>query len=91
MGSLLAIPISVDINALGLETTPGRMLAWTLQNYGAYVADNTTRSVFSIETEDSPSGEVVNQFQQDLGVPIPGAGRERHAVVARHQHHHRQP
>jgi hypothetical protein len=70
MGSLLAIPTSVDINALGLETTPGRMLAWTLQNYGAYVADNTTRSVFSIETEDSPGGEVVNQFQQDWGFPF---------------------
>ncbi len=56
MGSLLAIPTSVDINALGLETAPGRMLAWTLQNYGAYVADNTARSVFSIETEDGPSG-----------------------------------
>ena len=67
MGSLLAIPTSVNINALGLETAPARMLAWTLQNYGAYVADNTARSVFSIETEDSPSGSVVNQFQQTWG------------------------
>ena len=56
MGSLLAIPTSVNINALGLQTAPARMLAWTLQNYGAYVADNTARSVFSVETEDSPSG-----------------------------------
>jgi hypothetical protein len=67
MGSLLAIPASVDINALGLQTAPGRMLAWTLQNYGAYVADNTARSVFSIETEYSPSGDVATQFQQDWG------------------------
>ena len=67
MGSLLAIPTSVNINALGLQTAPARMLAWTLQNYGAYVADNTARSVFSIETEDSPSGSVVNQFQQTWG------------------------
>jgi hypothetical protein len=70
MGSLLAIPSSVDINALGLETAPGRMLAWTLQNYGAYVADNTARSVFSIETEDGPNGSVVNQFQQTWGYPF---------------------
>ena len=67
MGSLLALPTSVNINALGLQTAPARMLAWTLQNYGAYVADNTARSVFSIETEDSPSGSVVNQFQQTWG------------------------
>jgi hypothetical protein len=70
MGSLLAIPTTVDINALGLETAPGRMLAWTLQNYGAYVADNTAQSAFSIETEDSPGGSVVSQFQQTWGFPF---------------------
>ena len=70
MGSLLAIPAGVNITALGLETAPGRMLAWTLQNYGAYVADNTARSVFSIETEDGPNGAVVNQFQQTWGYPF---------------------
>ena len=70
MGSLLAIPTSVNIDALGLETAPGRMLAWTLQNYGAYVADNTARSVFSIETEDGPDGSVVSQFQQTWGYPF---------------------
>ncbi len=70
MGSLLAIPTSVNIGALGLQTAPGRMLAWTLQNYGAYVADNTARSVFSIETEDGPNGAVVNQFQQTWGYPF---------------------
>ncbi|MGA7988531.1 MAG: hypothetical protein WCB51_09060 [Candidatus Dormiibacterota bacterium] len=70
MGSLLAIPASVNINALGLETTPGRMLAWTLQNYGAYVADDSARSVFSIETEYSPSGSVATQFQQTWGFPF---------------------
>jgi hypothetical protein len=70
MGSLLAIPTSVNINALGLETAPARMLAWTLQNYGAYVVDNAARSVFSIETEDGPNGSVVNQFQQTWGYPF---------------------
>jgi hypothetical protein len=70
MGLLLEIPASVNINALGLETTPGRMLAWTLQNYGAYVADDSARSVFSIETEYSPSGNVATQFQQTWGFPF---------------------
>ena len=73
MGSLLAIPTSVNISGLGLETAPARMLAWTLQNYGAYVADNTAQSAFSIETEDSPSGSVVTQFQQTWGFPFQAA------------------
>jgi hypothetical protein len=73
MGSLLAIPASVNINALGLQTAPARMLAWTLQNYGAYIADNTARSVFSVETEYSPVGAVVTQFQQTWGYPFQAA------------------
>jgi hypothetical protein len=77
MGSLLAIPTSVNINALGLETTPGRMLAWTLQNYGAYVADNTAQSAFSIETADTPYGSVVTQFQQTWGFPFEAPARTR--------------
>jgi len=40
MGSLLAIPPTVDLDALGLETEPARKLAWTWQNYGAYIVDN---------------------------------------------------
>lgn len=27
----------MDIESLGLRTEPGRMIAWTLQNYGAYI------------------------------------------------------
>jgi hypothetical protein len=70
MGSLLAIPSSVNLTSLGLQTAPGRMLAWTLQNYGAYIADNTARSVFSIETESGPAGSVATQFQQTWGYPF---------------------
>ncbi len=40
MGSLLAIPGSVDLDALGLETKPARRLAGAWQDYGAYVVDN---------------------------------------------------
>ena len=42
MGGLLAIPPSVNIDSLGLETAFAKRLAWTLQNYGAYVVDNST-------------------------------------------------
>jgi hypothetical protein len=36
MGSMFAIPISVNINSLGLSAA-GVALAWTLQNYGCHV------------------------------------------------------
>jgi hypothetical protein len=39
MGALLALAPDVDINSLGLTTAFGKRLAWTYQNYGAYVVD----------------------------------------------------
>jgi hypothetical protein len=41
MGSLLAIPSSVDVDALGLSGE-GRMVAHALQDYGAYVVDRSS-------------------------------------------------
>ena len=41
MGALLAIPVSTNLGSLGLETEPASQLAWTLQNYGAYIVDDT--------------------------------------------------
>lgn len=41
MGSLLALPPAVDLSALKLETSQGAKLAWTYQNYGAYVVDDS--------------------------------------------------
>lgn len=41
MGSLLAIPEDVDLQSLDLETVAGAKLAWTHQNYGAYVVDTS--------------------------------------------------
>jgi hypothetical protein len=70
MGALLALPANLNLTSLGLQTTPGRMLAWTLQNYGAYITNDTTRSVFSITTEDGPSGSMIGQFQQAWGFPF---------------------
>jgi hypothetical protein len=66
-GSLLAIPPSTNIAALGLETTPGKQLAWTLQNYGAYIVDDTYAPGFDINVEDGPSGSKPAEFQKDWG------------------------
>jgi hypothetical protein len=67
MGALLAIPASFNINKLGLETQPGRMLAWTLQNYGAYIVDDTYGPGFAINAENGPDGSFRTQFKADWG------------------------
>jgi hypothetical protein len=67
MGSLLAIPPSVDLASLGLQTDPGRQIAWTLQNYGAYVVDDTYGPSFALEAENGPAGNVRTQFRADYG------------------------
>lgn len=41
MGTLLAIPAEVDLSSLQFETKQGAKLAWTHQNYGAYVVDTS--------------------------------------------------
>jgi hypothetical protein len=65
MGALLAIPASIDLNSLGLETDPGRQLAWTLQNYGGYIVDDTGAPGFFFSTEWGPAGRKIDEFKQD--------------------------
>jgi len=67
MGSLLAIPASRSIASLGLESEPGRQLAWTLQNYGAYIVDSTGGPGFALSAEDGPDGSFEKQFKADFG------------------------
>jgi hypothetical protein len=66
-GSLLAIPASVDITTLGLTTEPAKQLAWTLQNYGAYIVDDTYAPGFDFSIEEGPGGSKSAEFQADYG------------------------
>ena len=70
MGALLAIPASRDINAMGMETDPGKQLAWTLQNYGAYIVDDSYGPGFGFAAENGPDGSMRNQFQADYGYAL---------------------
>ncbi|MFD0840235.1 hypothetical protein [Williamsia serinedens] len=70
MGALLAIPARTDLSRLGLETVPGRQLAWTMQNFGAYVADSTGGPSFGFVTERGPSGSFADRFRADNGFPF---------------------
>ncbi|MFZ6875756.1 hypothetical protein ACO0LF_27120 [Undibacterium sp. Di27W] len=67
MGALLALPASLSIDSLNLETEPGRQLAWTLQNYGAYIVDSTGFPSYYFGTESGPDGSFTAQFKRDWG------------------------
>ena len=73
-GSLLALPASVSITSLGLTTESAKGLAWTLQNYGAYLVDDTAWSAASICVENGPAGSFRQQFQSDWGYPFDTGG-----------------
>jgi hypothetical protein len=87
-GSLVAIPASVAIANLGLQTEPARMLAWTLQNYGAYLVDDSAWAAANICVEIGPSGSFEGQFASDWGFPLATNGmtspfaRDMLAIVA---------
>jgi hypothetical protein len=66
MGSLLALPPNVDIASLGLTTDAARKLAWTLQNYGAYVVDDTSWNADAIDAQVG----VEDEFQQAYGTSM---------------------
>ena len=72
MGALLAIPASVNLATIGLQSVPGKMLAWTLQNYGAYIVDSRGGPGFDFSIEDGAAGSKADEFQADYGYPFDG-------------------
>jgi hypothetical protein len=65
MGSLLALRPDSTLPTT-LRTEPGRQMAWTLQNYGAYIVDGTGDD-FIIPTEEGYAGSFIDQFEADYG------------------------
>jgi hypothetical protein len=72
MGALLAIPATVNISTIGLQSVPGKMLAWTLQNYGAYIVDSRGSPGFDFSIEDGAAGSKADEFQADYGFAFDG-------------------
>jgi hypothetical protein len=75
-GALYALPPSLDISLMGFETEPGRQLAWTMQNYGAYHHDCTPAQTCALGVEVGPAGDFRRQFRTDWGFPM-----ERHPTL----------
>jgi len=67
IGSLLALPHWINLDSLNFETEPGRVLAETFQNYGAYLVDDTYRDSWSVMTAWEPEGRWVDAFEKAWG------------------------
>lgn len=67
MGALLAIPAMMDIEDLRLETEPARIIAQALQDYGAYLVDDTGWDVYAFVTEWSPEARFTEVFAKNWG------------------------
>jgi hypothetical protein len=70
MGSLVAIPKSVNLEAIQFNTVPGKVMARTLQRYGAYIVDDTAWDVFGINVQVGHLGDVGQEFSARYGYTI---------------------
>jgi hypothetical protein len=67
MGALLALPPTIMINKLGLKTQPAKIIARALQDYGAYVVDDTAWDTHAFVMEWSPTSRFRDEFRKNWG------------------------
>ena len=65
MGALLAL--TPDFDVASLRTEPARIIAVTLQRYGAYTCDTASWDAYYFATEWSPAGRVLDEFRAAWG------------------------
>jgi hypothetical protein len=66
MGTLLAIPPSLTPQKLGLSTKVGRLLFSALQDYGAYISDDSGWDAYDLCAEVGVIEEVRTRFGLEL-------------------------
>jgi hypothetical protein len=65
-GSLLAIPPGATEQTLGLTTVPGRKLFHALQDYGAYMVDNSADISYNLAVESGVKSEFRTAYGYDF-------------------------
>jgi hypothetical protein len=76
MGALLALPVKMNLDSLGFETKPARILAEAFQNYGAYLVDDTAWDVYAIMTEWGPAGRFNDEFMKNWGFSMKAKSKD---------------
>lgn len=64
-GALMALKPSFNVSSL--STTPGKILAQALIDYGAYLDDDTYSNSWALDTEQGPNGRVQDEFYSLYG------------------------
>ncbi len=62
MGSHLAIPKWMTADGLGIQTEVGRKLFYTMQNYGAYIVDDSAWEAYNFCAEYGVAEEVLETY-----------------------------
>jgi hypothetical protein len=79
MGTLLAIPPRVRSSSLKLKTIVAKQLFDTLQNYGAYIVDDSAWDAYAIAIENG----VETEFEQVYGYPFAADSGDFHDDINR--------
>jgi hypothetical protein len=74
MGALLAIPPGVNEASLNLQTPAARKLFRALQDYGAYIVDDTAWNAYAFGVQD----EAIAEFQRVYGYSFDGSNGPFH-------------
>lgn len=87
-GALFVLPQTLDLSTLGLTTIPGKMLAWTFQQFGARPCNTNHNLVWALATEWSTVGRVVDEFQGLFGFSMNAAatdlfGKDMNSIITR--------
>ena len=61
-GSLLVLPKDVTVESLGIKTEVAKKIFFALQNYGAYISDDSAWSCYSLCAENGVSEEVEAKY-----------------------------
>lgn len=68
MGTLLAIPQGITPESLGINTEVGKKIFYALQNYGAYIVDDSAWDCYALSVENT----VVDEVKEKYGISLAG-------------------
>lgn len=68
MGTLLVIPQGITPESLGINTEIGKKIFYALQNYGAYIVDDSAWDCYALSVENT----VVDEVKEKYGISLSG-------------------
>jgi hypothetical protein len=81
MGTLLALPRNITPESLGITSKPGKKIFYALQNYGAYIADDSAWNSYDFSISD----DAANEFQRVYGYSFNSTSNSPNAIFGEMQ------